>query len=225
MARFWRILLGVCGLLFLAAALFPMFQRVPENSFRPQSGCQSNMKQLGLALVQYAQDNDELLPEKASSGSSGWREAVYPFVKSTGVYRCPDDRRNGNQDAPTHLPKSYAANIACLSSGKKEATVFSLASSTVLVTDTRGYDGEDWDITNSAFLPSAGSELYTHKPSHYFYEHPLGTLNLLFADGHVKAMKPDATLEPLNLWTPNNIPFAGQDLTNARAILTHAEDQ
>jgi len=225
MARFWRIGCGAFGILLLAAFLFPIFQRVPENRFDPETGCRSNMKQLGLALIQYAQDYDNVLPAPAVSNQSGWREAVYPYVKWVGVYHCPDDKRDISKNTPTNLPKSYSTNALCLSSGRKKVTVFSLAPSTVLVTDTRGYDGEDWDITNSAFLPSAGSELYTHKPSHYFYEHPLGTLNLLFADGHVKAMKPDATLEPLNLWTPNNIPFAGQDLTNARAILTHAEDQ
>ncbi len=80
-------------------------------------------------------------------------------------------------------------------------------------------------MTSPAFLPPSGREPYTHKPSHYFYQHPTGALNVLFVDGHVKAMKPDATLTPINLWTPNNVPFAGQDLSNARAILTHAEGE
>jgi prepilin-type processing-associated H-X9-DG protein len=30
---------------------------------------------------------------------------------------------------------------------------------------------------------------------------PLGTVNFLFADGHVKAMKPLATGTPVNMWT------------------------
>ncbi len=225
MARFWRILLGVCGLLFLAAILFPVFQRVPENSFRPQTGCVSNMKQLGLALIQYEQDYNETLPERASSTSSGWREAVYPYVKSTNVYRCPDDPRDNSRASSNNLPKSYAANALCFGGSRKPAALASLSSTTVLAADTRGFDGEAWNIVSPAFLPSSGRELYAHVPRHLFYEHLPGTLNLLFADGHVKAMKPDATLEPINLWTPNNIPFVGQDLSNARAILTHAEEK
>lgn len=225
MSRFWQMLLGICGLLFLAAILFPVFQRVPENPFRPRTGCMSNMKQLGLALIQYEQDYNETLPQKASSTSSGWRDAIYPYVKSTNVYRCPDDQRDNSHASPDNLPKSYAANALCLSSGKKRASISSLSPTVILAADTRGNAGEDWDMTSPAFLPSTGSELYTHKPSHYFYQHPVGTLNLLFADGHVKAIKPDAMLTPINLWTPNNTPFDGRDLTNARAILTHARDE
>ena len=52
--------------------------------------------------------------------------------------------------------------------------------------DTRGFDGEDWDMTAPAFLPATGRELHMHKPSHYLYEHPAGRLNVLFADGHVQ---------------------------------------
>lgn len=64
-----------------------------------------------------------------------------------------------------------------------------------------------------------------NKPRHLFYEHPIGTLNCLFTDGHVKALKPMATLTPVNLWTRDNAPFTGQDLSNAQAILKHAEDE
>ncbi len=225
MARFWRILLGVCGLLFLAAILFPVFQRVPENSFNPQTTCMSNMKQLGLALAQYTQDYGGDLPDKTSSKNAGWREAIYPYVKSTGVYHCPDDQRDNSHASSNNLPKSYAVNALCSGVSHKPAALASLSSTTILAADTRGFDGEAWNIVSPAFLPSSGRELYTHKPSHYFYQHPDGWLNLLFADGHVKAMKPGATLTPINLWTPNNTPLAGQDLSNARAILTHAENE
>lgn len=225
MARFWRILLSVCGLLLLAAVLFPLFQRVPENSFNARTTCMSNMKQLGLALAQYSLDYGGDLPDKALPKNAGWREAIYPYVKSTQVYHCPDDQRDNSHASPDNLPKSYAANALCFGDGRQSTALLSLSPTTILVTDTRGFDGEEWDIVSSAFLPSSGRELYTHNPSHYFYQHPIGTLNLLFADGHVKAMKPDATLTPINLWTPNNTPFVGQDLTDARAILTHAGDE
>ena len=226
MARFWRVLLGVCGLLFLAALIFPIIQSGSwDNTNRYRTGCMSNMKQLGLALAQYTADYGGNLPNEALSKNAGWREAVYPYVKSTGVYRCPEDRRDGSQDAPTNLPKSYTANALCFGSNHKPIALTNLSSTVILAADTRGNTGEDLDMTSPAFLPSTGCELYTHKPSHYFYQHPAGTLNVLFVDGHVKGMKPAATLTPINLWTPNNTPFVGQDLTNARAILTHAGDE
>ena len=226
MSRSWRILLGICGLLFLAAILFPVFQSGHwDDTRRKQSFCQSNMKQLGLALIQYSQDNDECLPSVETSDSNGWREAVYPFVKSTGVYHCPEDKRDNSKAAPDHLPKSYAANVLCLSSSEKKRTVSDLLPTAILAADTRGFNGEDWSMTDPAFGPDNGRKLYAHFPSHAFYNHPPGRLNVLLADGHVKWVEPMETLAPDNLWTRDNLPFTGKDLANAQAIVKHAESE
>ena len=68
-----------------------------------KASCQSNEKQIGLALIQYSQDNDEAMvlawngaPDAYSkSDNSGqyykWMDSIYPFVKSTAVFHCPDD--------------------------------------------------------------------------------------------------------------------------------------
>ena len=226
MASFYRIGCGVFGTLLLAALIFPIVQSGSwDNTGRRRASCMSNMKQLGLALSQYTQDYGTLPPGATASHPSGWREAIYPYVKSTGVYRCPDDQRDNSHASPDNLPKSYAANALCFGGSRKPIAFVNLSPTAILAADTRGYDGEDWNIVSPAFLPSNGREMYTHKPSHYFYQHPSGMLNCLFADGHVKAMKPDATLMSINLWTPNNTPFAGQELSNARAVLTHAEKE
>ena len=221
MPRLLKVALVTAGILIvLAILLFPVFQQPAENRRYAATGCMSNMKQLGLALVQYAQASDETLPRKAAADNQGWREAVYPYVKSVGVYRCPDDQRDSSRDSPSHLPKSYAANTVSL--GKAE---LSDPARTIMLVDERGLDGEDWSITDPAFLPDSGRTLYAHLPPHTFYQHPSGTLNLLFADGHVKAMPPMATLMPTNVWTRDNAPFTGPDLVNAQAILKHAESE
>ncbi len=210
----------VATLLFLFSPYITLLLYGGQIGNNRSESCESNLKQLGLALVQYSQDNNDILPAVTTADGRGWREATYPYVKSTGVYRCPDDKRNGSQDTPDHLPKSYAANSAVI--GGSIASVNSLS---ISVTDTRGNEGEGWDMTSPAFLPSSGRELYAHLPRHIFYDHPSGTVNCLFADGHGKAVKPMDTLLPINLWTRENAPFAGQNLTNVRAILTHAEKE
>ena len=105
-----ELLVVIAIIAILAAILFPVFQKVRENARR--ASCQSNMKQLGLAFVQYYQDADEQMPAPRNAyGYYGWGAATYPFVKSDGVYTCPDDSdkasdANGNPTASL----SYAMN-------------------------------------------------------------------------------------------------------------------
>lgn len=55
-----ELLVVIAIIAILAAILFPVFARVRENAKR--TNCLSNTKQIGLALSQYTQDNDEFLP-------------------------------------------------------------------------------------------------------------------------------------------------------------------
>ena len=50
-------------------------------------------KQMGLGLLQYTQDYDEMLPfgNGGASSAVGWAGQMYPYVKSTQLYKCPND--------------------------------------------------------------------------------------------------------------------------------------
>lgn len=96
----------------LAAILFPVFSRARETARR--ASCQSNLKQIGLGLLQYTQDYDERMPTQqwganndegqdiadysigstgkagtASASGNNWIIAVQPYTKSWQVFRCP----------------------------------------------------------------------------------------------------------------------------------------
>lgn len=53
--------------------------------------CLSNEKQIGLAMLQYMQDSDQTFPNGNGPGGSGWAGEVYPYIRSTNVFICPDD--------------------------------------------------------------------------------------------------------------------------------------
>ncbi|MBZ0172326.1 MAG: DUF1559 domain-containing protein, partial [Phycisphaerales bacterium] len=55
-----ELLVVIAIIAILAAILFPVFARAREKA--RQSSCASNLKQLALGLMQYAQDYDETYP-------------------------------------------------------------------------------------------------------------------------------------------------------------------
>lgn len=87
-----ELLVILAIILILASILFPVFSRVRENARR--SSCQSNLKQIGVAVMMYVQDHDETYPSEqpTSSATSIWTRdtgAIYPYVKNIQIFECP----------------------------------------------------------------------------------------------------------------------------------------
>jgi prepilin-type N-terminal cleavage/methylation domain-containing protein/prepilin-type processing-associated H-X9-DG protein len=92
-----ELLVVIAIIAVLAAILFPVFAQVREKA--RQATCTSNLRQLGLGMLQYVQDYDEIEPEsyygtKGDSDNHGdykWPDAIFPYVKNTGIFNCPSD--------------------------------------------------------------------------------------------------------------------------------------
>lgn len=95
-----ELLVVIAIIAVLAAILFPAFAQVREKA--RATACLSNLKQIGLGLMQYSQDYDEQLPPAwigydpdpaksiAFPGKARWMDVIQPFVKSTEIFTCPD---------------------------------------------------------------------------------------------------------------------------------------
>ena len=118
-----ELLVVIAIIAILAAILFPVFAKVREKA--RQTSCLSNEKQLGLGFAQYIQDNDEMFPSGSVKGTLGpndlfgigWAGQIFPYVKSTGVYACPDDKTQSQPSAnPPMYEVSYGLNTHVVNS-------------------------------------------------------------------------------------------------------------
>lgn len=95
-----EILVVVAVIALLAAILFPVFARARENARR--AACQSNMKQLGLGLLQYTQDHDERLPPLRSNSLRDYPlMLIQPYVKATSFCIAPATPSLSTTQAPS----------------------------------------------------------------------------------------------------------------------------
>lgn len=82
-----ELLVVIAIIAILAAILFPVFGRARENARR--SSCQSNLKQIGLGVLQYAQDYDEKYLTQDTSIGNTYAHVSQSYLKSTQIFVCP----------------------------------------------------------------------------------------------------------------------------------------
>jgi prepilin-type processing-associated H-X9-DG protein len=90
--------------------ILPMFAHTVDHA--PKPTCERNLRQLGAALIAYAQDYDEkMVPGHGGLRwpGIGWAGQVFNYIKSPRVYQCPEDTTSEVKNAGTLLsPVSYA---------------------------------------------------------------------------------------------------------------------
>ncbi len=183
-----ELLVVIAIIAILAAILFPVFARARENARR--ASCQSNLKQIGLGIVQYTQDYDDKYPLEQSPTVSRrtFSAAIQPYVKSEQIFRCPSGLNDPTTSIDNSVKKDFlwqantADGWATNSSGHygmngllTSATGMSLnqvqaGSETPMVFDSSWYVATDFSLNNPL-----------HDASRHF-----DGVNIVYADGHVK---------------------------------------
>lgn len=199
-----ELLIVIAIIAILAAILFPVFARAREKA--RQISCLSNQKQLGLGLIMYAGDCDEVFPPRYYGVGNNvfhhWdTHYVQPYLKNTRILNCPSTRQ-----------RSYGLNDTYLTT--KSLAMVEYASETVMLCDIKKCFGQGGAVTGpdhgvhapSKFgsppsrpandaddQPVAGDPAWQARPRAV---HNQGA-NVAWVDGHAK-------------WYPTNKFFYGQ---------------
>ena len=127
-----ELLVVIAIIAILAAILFPVFAKAREKA--RQASCQSNLKQIGLALMQYAGDYDDCYPVGYTWCNNANPQTniqyfvqLQPYCKNWQLFACPSCRANNcaNGSIPHHavndmINAGYAPSTFSLSYGYSE---------------------------------------------------------------------------------------------------------
>lgn len=211
-----ELLVVIAIIAILAAILFPVFAKAREKA--RQTSCLSNEKQLGLGFLQYAQDYDEFYPGRTIKNTPdvpNWAYAIYPYVKSTGVYQCPDATVPLDSYSYNYRITNYTYNPAIPACIGTPLAAFVSSANTVVIfegqeggptpyldpatgkprnpsTDPLAGNVADngWQIGKSCNAPYQVG-ISWHDPA-AAQNSPQNRLNYLAADGHVKNLTASA---------------------------------
>ncbi len=103
-----ELLVVIAIIAILASILFPVFARAREQARK--TTCLSNLKQIGTAILMYAQDYDERLVPSASGTcpgpqAFGWQDLLFSYIKNEKVFDCPTATWKNRMNTAVNPPR------------------------------------------------------------------------------------------------------------------------
>jgi len=196
-----ELLVVIAIIAILAAILFPVFSRAREKA--RQTSCLSNLKQLSLAFIMYAQDYDETMPPAVyPDWATYWDTKVdwfgnvigdgmiTPYTKNQQISQCPSIKGISSDRPYT----GYAYNttyIGCIPfEGRQPACLAAIQypSETVLLADSAVWSTFTNEVYGNNLLRSPNDPVrisWGLGPMVHFRHNE--TANVTYCDGHAKA--------------------------------------
>ncbi len=201
-----ELLVVIAIIAILAAILFPVFAKAREKA--RQTSCLSNLKQIGLALLQYTQDYDEFSPNRCydSTGFIGDQylgtpaPLLEPYIKTRAIFVCPTKGRGAPDPLNATDPLTGATGQHQQSYGYNFIGVFSELGRTYKISSIR-YPSQTIAVCDAGAAPWLDSFWVGDSyPNYRFgnsdprYQTQVGKhsmfINNVYADGHAKASRP-----------------------------------
>lgn len=177
-----ELLVVIAIIAILAAILFPVFARAREKA--RQTACLSNVKQLGLAFMMYAQDYDETLVPLAtdsygtSYGPLGWFAIIQPYIENEQILACPSLKNQSVGYGLSFYNIAEDDGFGTPATGAALATI-KKPSSALMFTESDTY------YVYSLKIYGLGVGSYSYNRIAYPGRHNEGN-NVGFCDGHAK---------------------------------------
>ena len=196
-----ELLVVIAIIAILASILFPVFAKARGKA--RQSACLSNLKQIGLAVMSYATDYDDLLPNLGPSKANwtyGWYQApayrtwfqtsyaaLQPYIKNGQIWFCQDDpfksyaQSNGGWGGNSDAAAGRVSYCFCTQWDTLNGAEDPLCPAWDAVTNISGTSSlspseQNLMCDNGLFNDTAPNNAGAHN----------GGSNFLFLDGHVK---------------------------------------
>jgi len=200
-----ELLVVIAVIALLAALLMPAFRVVLESGRTTK--CASNLRQIGVGMFLYSQDHSGFFPESGvalawgaidsgtgGSGQPSWMQQLGPYVSGTAdpktlgpsgtIFTCPSSSLlTGSYPADQYYSYFNGAHAAYAANGNQAAPVRRTA---IVMPAEQILSGDitDWPangVNDSDKVDNSQNPIDKLSAFHN------GTVNILYADGHVAA--------------------------------------